>query len=205
MKLLIIGPQASGKGTQADLIAKRLGVPHLSSGDLLREEKRSGSPLGNEIAALIDKGELLPDMLVWEMIRKRLAEHPEGWVLDGFPRTTSQAAMLDAYQTPEKVVLLDVQDAVCIDRITGRRVCAACGKDYHIKYKPPKREGVCDNDGKELVQRGDDHPDAVRRRLADYHAKTEPLLHRYQDRLIKIKGDQGIQEVWAEIRKRMGI
>jgi len=205
MKFLIIGPQGSGKGTQADLLAKRLGIPHISSGDLLRAEKQSGSVLGKEIAAMIDKGELVPDTMIWEMIKARLSEHPEGWLLDGYPRQLSQAETLDAYQAPDTVLVLDVPDEVCVERISGRRVCETCGRDYHIKYKPPKEPGKCDVDGSRLVQRTDDYPEAVRKRLADYHAKTAPLIEHYGDKIVRVNGDQGIQDVWQEIQKKLGI
>ncbi len=205
MRLLIIGPQASGKGTQADLLAKRLGVPHLSSGDMLREEKQRGTPLGKEIAAMIDKGTLVPDGTVWRMIEARLEEHPEGWLLDGYPRNASQAATLDAYAAPEKVLLLEVPDAVCIERISGRRICETCGHDYHVKYKPPKESGKCDIDGGKLVHRTDDYPEAVRQRLAAYHEQTAPLVAHYGRKVIRVNGDQGIQDVWAEVQQKLGI
>ncbi len=204
MKLLIIGPQASGKGTQADLLAKRLGAPHLSSGDMLRAEKKSGSELGKEIAAMIDKGTLVPDEMIWAMIKKELDAH-DAWILDGYPRREEQAEMQDKEHAPDKVIILEVSDEVCIQRISGRRICDTCGRDYHIKYKPPQKEGVCDVEGGKLVQRPDDNEEAVKKRLADYHAQTEPLLEHYADRLVWINGDQGIQEVWHEIEKKLGI
>lgn len=205
MRLVIIGPQASGKGTQADLIAKRLGIPHVSSGELLREEKRSGSALGREIAALIDNGSLVPDDLIWRMLERKLTGHPEGWILDGYPRTESQAALLAEAYDPDQVILLEVPEQVSVERISGRRICETCGHDYHVKYKPPKRPGTCDADGGRLVQRADDQPEAIKRRLQAYHEKTEPLLRRYQKRLLRINGDQGIEEVWHEIRKKLKI
>ncbi len=203
MKLLIIGPQASGKGTQADLIAKRLNIPHLSSGDMLREEKRSGSELGKKIASIIDKGELVPDELIWHMINHHLKQHPEGWILDGFPRRLDQAKLLDRHEPPEKVLLLEVPDAVGIERIAGRRICETCGKDYHIKYKPSKEDGVCDADGGRLIQRTDDYPEAVAKRLADYHKQTEPLIHHYERKVVRIDGNKGIEEVWKDIQRRL--
>ncbi len=205
MKLLLIGPQASGKGTQAEFVSKRLNVPHLSSGNMLREEKKSGSELGLEIAGYIDKGALVPDKTIWAMIKKQLEAHPEGWLLDGFPRTASQAATVDKYSAPDKVILLEVPDLVCVERISGRRVCTQCGKEYHVKYKPPKKEGACDLDGAKLVQRDDDYPEAVAKRLADYHSKTAPLIKHYGAKVVTIDGNQGIQEVWNEIQTKLGI
>ncbi len=205
MRLLIIGPQASGKGTQAERLAKRLNVPHLSSGDMFRAEQQSGSELGKKIGALINAGELVPDDLTWAMVRARLAEHPSGWILDGYPRTMAQAELLDAYAKPEKVLVLEVSDAVCIERIAGRRICPTCGRDYHVKYKPPKKPGFCDDDNTRLIQRPDDTEEAVQRRLATYHEQTEPILERYADRLVRVNGEQGIEEVWSEIQEKLGI
>jgi len=205
MKLLIIGPQASGKGTQADLIAKRLNIPHLASGDLLREEKRSGSELGKEIAAIIDKGDLVPGKIIWEMLHHRIKHHPEGWILDGFPRRVDQAKLIDKHETPEKVILIEIPDEVCIERIAGRRICSVCGKDYHVKYKPPKQEGVCDVDGGNLIQRADDYREAVEKRLQIYHEQTEPVIEHYDSKVVKINGNQGIEEVWREIQRKLNL
>lgn len=205
MQLIIIGPQASGKGTQADFIAKRLNIPHLSSGDMLREESRSTTDFGKKIAKLIDEGELVPDDMIWHMIHRHLKHHSEGWILDGFPRRIEQAKLLDKHQPPEKVVLLEVSDETCIERIAGRRICEKCGRDYHIKYKPPKTEGVCDVDGGRLIMRTDDYPSAVAKRLADYHSQTEQLITHYKEKLVRINGEQGIEEVWQEIQRRLHI
>lgn len=205
MKLIIIGPQAAGKGTQADLIAKRLNIPHISTGELLREEQRSGSALGKEIAAIIDKGDLVPDHMLWETLHRKLKHHPEGWLLDGFPRTKSQMALLDHHLPPEKVIFLDVPETVSLERITGRRICSTCGKDYHIKYKPSRQDNACDVDGGALVQRRDDTPAAVAKRLALYHAETEPLVKHYGRKVIAIDGDHGIEEVWHEIQKKLHV
>lgn len=205
MKLLIIGPQASGKGTQAQFIAKKLSIPHLSSGDMLREEKKSDSPLGKEIATMIDQGIFVPNEMIWKMIEKHLKEHPEGWILDGFPRRQQQADILDKEYRLDKVILLDVPDKVCLERISGRRVCPKCGKNYHIKYNPPKEEGICDRDGHKLRQRADDHEAAVKKRLATYHEKTKPLATHYKDILVHIDGNRGIEEVWEDLQKRLGI
>ncbi len=204
MKLLIIGPQASGKGTQAERLARRLSIPHLSSGDMFRAERQRGTPLGKRIAAMMDRGELIPDEVTWEMVRGRLAEHPEGWLLDGYPRTLAQAGLLDAHDPPERVLLLEVADKLCVARISGRRICETCGKDYHVTYKPPRAEGRCDLDGGRLVQRPDDNPEAVRTRLAAYHEQTEPLLRHYEEILVRVDGSGGIEEVAEAIAERLG-
>jgi adenylate kinase len=201
MQLLIIGPQASGKGTQADLIAKRLSIPHLSAGELLREEVKTGSDLGKKIKGIIDQGILVPDKIVWKMLHHHLKQHPEGWILDGFPRNREQAKLLDKHAPPDEVILLEVPDEICVERIAGRRICSTCGKDYHVKYKPSKREGTCDIDGSQLIQRTDDYPEAVRQRLAAYHTQTEPLIRHYGTKVVRINGNQGIEEVWAEIQR----
>jgi adenylate kinase len=205
MRLLIIGPQASGKGTQADFIAKRLAIPHLSSGDMFREEQRKKSALGTKVEGLIRKGLLVPDELTWKMVKAHLLEHKDGWVLDGFPRTAPQAQLLDIYSAPDKVLVLEVPDEACLERISGRRVCETCGKDYHVMYKPPKKEGICDLDSGKLLQRADDYPEAVRLRLGAYHEKTAPLIKHYDKKVVRVNGDQSIQKVWKEIGKKLGI
>jgi len=205
MRILLIGPQASGKGTQGDLLAKKLGVRHLATGDLFRAEKQAGTELGKRITMSIDAGELVPDEVTWKMIKAHLDEQRGGWVLDGFPRTLNQAELLDAYAKPEKVVVLDTPDEICIERISGRRICETCGKEYHSKYKPPKQQGVCDVDGSRLIQRPDDNEEAVKRRLEIYHEQTEPLLAHYVDRLVRVDGSPGIDEVWQEIERKLGI
>lgn len=202
MKLLIIGPQASGKGTQADMIAKRLGIPHISSGDIFRQHIRGKTELGLRVKSVIEGGQLVPDDLTWEVVKSALAEH-EGWILDGYPRTIPQAELLDADAAVDRVLLLDVPDATSIERISGRRICPTCGRDYHIKFKPPKQEGICDEDGARLEQRSDDTPDSVQKRLAAYHEQTEPLIAHYGDKVVPINGDQGIQEVFHEIEQRL--
>lgn len=203
MRLIIIGPQASGKGTQADRLAKRLNIPHLSTGDLFRQEIKEKTMLGQQVESQIREGGLVSDDLVWDLVRKHLDAHPEGWILDGFPRTLPQAGMLDGYVGVDRVILLEVPDEVCVERITGRRICPVCGRDYHIKYKPPKNDTVCDDDGAKLEQREDDTPASTRKRLDGYHEQTEPLIEHYQTRVVRVNGDQGIEDVWNEIQTKM--
>lgn len=203
MNMLIMGPQASGKGTQASIIAKRLGIPHLASGDMFRNELRSESELGQKLKQKIDAGILIDDETTWELVKANLEKHPEGWILDGFPRTPKQAEMLDNYGVPNRVVALKVPDEICVERIAGRRICKICGHDYHIKYKPPKVEGKCDLDDGQLVQRDDDNEDAVRNRLLQYHELTAPLLKHYRDVLVVINGNQGIEDVRKEIEEKL--
>ena len=153
----------------------------------------------------MESGVLVPNTMIWEMVQKQLDAHPEGWILDGFPRKSSQAETLDAHAAPEKVVLLELPDEVCIERISGRRICEICRHDYHLKYKPPKNEGVCDVDGGKLIQRTDDTEEGVKERLAIYHEQTKPLVEHYGDKVVRIDGDQGIQEVWQEMQEKLGI
>ena len=205
MKLLIIGPQAAGKGTQADLLAKKLGIPHISTGEILREEERKGTPFGVAIGRRINDGSLIPDNLIWQITQERLDQNPNGWILDGFPRNEEQAKTLDAHAPVDKVLIIDVPKEVTIERISGRRICSSCGKDYHVKYKPPQKENCCDDDRSALEQREDDTPKAIEKRLAIYHMSTEPLIQHYKERVIMINGNQGIQEVFAEIQQKLGL
>ena len=203
MKYFVIGPQGSGKGTQAVHLAKKFDIPHLGAGDMLRAEKASGSDLGKEIAALIDRGKLVPSEMVWTMVKQQLEQHPEGWILDGYPRTLDQADLLDEEHKPDTVILLDVHDEVCVARIEGRRICPVCSKNYHIEYHKPKEAGKCDDDGAALEHRTDDTEKRVRRRLEIYHNKTKKLVDHYADRLVHINGDQEIPVVWAEIEEKL--
>jgi len=205
MNIIIIGSQASGKGTQADFIAKKLGIKHISTGDILREEKKSNSLLAKELKKYMDKGLLVPNPILNALIEKVLNENPKGVIFDGYPRTQDQASFLDSKTVIDKVIFLEVPDEVSIERISGRRICPVCGKTYHIKYNPPSLEGVCDVDNSLLVQRDDDKPEAIKKRLETYHSTTEPLLKYYSKKLVKINGDQGIEEVKKEIEQKLGI
>lgn len=196
MNVIIIGPQASGKGTQAEFIAKKIGVPHISTGQLFRNEVRSGSSLGELIKPYLDRGDLVPRDLNDQVVERVLKQNERGLVLDGYPRNRHQAEFLDAHIKIDKVIVLDVPDVVCIERITGRRVCDD-GHDYHVQYNPPKQDGVCDIDGLPLRKRADDEPAAIQKRLAIYHEETEPIISHYKEQgvVAVIDGRPSIEEV----------
>lgn len=187
MRLVLLGPPGAGKGTQARMLEKRLGVPQIASGDLLREGVRNRTALGLEAKRYMDKGALVPDELVLKLIEERLNEPDAaaGFILDGFPRTAAQAetlaGMLQARggQRPDKVVAIMVPDDEIVKRISGRRTCKNCGAMYHLIYDPPRNQNLCNNCNGELYQRDDDAEDTVRMRLEVYAASTRPLLEYY--------------------------
>ncbi len=198
MNTIIFGPQASGKGTQAEKIAQKLAIQHISIGDVFRHEVAEQTTRGKQLEEYMNRGELVPAELNNKIVIEILQKHPDGVILDGYPRTIDQAHFLDEHWHVEKVIVLEVPDEVCIERISGRRVCDN-GHDYHTLYKPPKQEGICDIDGLPLHVRDDDKPEAIKKRLNIYHTQTEPLLEHYQEKLIRIDGNQNIDEVFKEI------
>jgi adenylate kinase len=182
VRLILLGPPGAGKGTQAGLVARTFGIPHIATGDILRENVRLATPLGREAQSYMDRGDLVPDDVVIGMVEDRLdqADAEKGFLLDGFPRTAPQAEALDELlekrSTPLAVVVrLLVPDDVIVERITGRRTCVGCGAVYHVDHQPPKVAGVCDECGGEVQQRSDDTEEVVRRRLEEYREKTRPL------------------------------
>jgi adenylate kinase len=184
---VILGPPGSGKGTQAKPLAEEHGLTYVSTGQLLRDA-------GGEAKQYMDKGELVPDELVVGLVRHAIGE--AGYVLDGFPRNTAQAEALDAGvsrsgREPPRAVLIDVPDEALVERLSGRRICAAEGHEYHVRFRPPKQDGVCDLDGSELVRRADDEPETIQNRLRVYHDQTEPLIAYYEQRgrLNRVDGD----------------
>ncbi|MBI2300664.1 MAG: adenylate kinase [Armatimonadetes bacterium] len=187
MRLIIFGPPGAGKGTVAKQVTQQAGVPHISTGDMLRAAVAAGSELGRKVKSVLDAGALVSDDLIIELVRDRLAraDAAGGWLLDGFPRTMPQAEALaglldELDQAVSLVILIDVADEIIVERLAGRRVCLKCGATYHITFSPPNVAGVCDACGSEVVQREDDKPDTVRKRLATYAAQTEPLVHYYE-------------------------
>jgi adenylate kinase len=200
--LLILGPQASGKGTQASMLAQELNIRHIGMGERLREEAASGSRLGRVIKAHIDKGELVPDELTCKMILREIERAPRGCILDGFPRNIEQAEFLDKNVGVDTVIVLTLSDKTAIERIGGRRECPK-GHDYHLKYNPPKRQGVCDIDGLPLQQRSDDIPAAIKKRLQLYHEQTEPVIEHYRSKVITIDGEAPIPDVHLAILKAL--
>ena len=207
MNILLIGPQSSGKGTQADLLSKKLNIPHITTGEILRKEKESGSEEGKSIASYIDRGELVPDELIDKIVQERLEELKSGTVLDGYPRNQAQAEALEKYFILDKAIFLDVPDAVVLKRISLRRVCLDCGTIYNLQSNPPQHENKCDKCDKELTQRHDDTGPIIAVRLNTYHEQTEPLIKYYEERgkLICIDGTKIIEEVHEDIKKELGI
>lgn len=208
MNILIMGPPGAGKGTQADVIVKEFGIPHISTGDAFRLAMKQGTPIGIKAKEYIDKGELVPDDVTIGIVEERLQQPDckKGFLLDGFPRTLAQAEALDQIlgrlnTKLDDVINLKVDSDNLLARITGRRVCKSCGTSYHIVFNPPKVEGICDKDGGELYQRPDDNEDSVRTRLDEYSNKTAPLLTFYENQnlLRHIDGEQDIDVVSKNI------
>lgn len=186
MIIVFLGPPGAGKGTQCKMIVERYGVKHLSSGDILRRERKEGTDLGQKAQSYMDQGQLVPDDLIVAMMMKEIesADTGSGYVLDGFPRTLGQAQELDkalgsAQKKVDVVLELKVDDAKLEERVTGRRSCAKCGGAYHVMFMPPKQKDHCDNGCGPLVQRADDTADVIRNRIATYHSQTAPLVSYY--------------------------
>ena len=205
-RIVLLGAPGAGKGTQAKRLAEREGLVHLSTGDLLRAAVGAGTPAGRAAKAHMDAGRLVPDDVVFGVLFERLDARTPGFVLDGFPRNVAQAEELDrrlaALRLPlEAVVDIDVPDARLLARITGRRACKGCGRNYHVDFLPPRKDGVCDDCGGALVQRVDDKPAVVGERLAVYHRQTEPLIAYYQGRglLSRVNGDRDVADVERDL------
>jgi len=207
LNILMLGTQGSGKGTQAARLARLLNIPTISTGEILRNEIDKGTELGKLANSYIRRGNLVPDDLISSIVRKTLLkdEYAKGVILDGYPRNIVQAETLDDFLDLNYVILIDISDSEAVKRVTGRRICTKCGANYHIDYKPPKEEGVCDKCGAVLEIREDSEPEAVETRLNVYHLQTEPLVGYYEDRgiLIKVNGEQKIPEVYEEILNKL--
>ena len=200
MNLILLGAPGAGKGTQAELLCERLGIPTISTGNMIREALKSGTEMGLKAKAYIEAGQLVPDEVVIGIVRDRLQKDDckDGFILDGFPRTIPQAEALDRMGiTIDHVVDINVPDEVITRRVSGRRVCPGCGNSYHVETKKPQQEGVCDRCGNTLVQRKDDEPKTVEERLRVYHEQTEPLRDYYAaaGKLLVMDGQQCIQEI----------
>ncbi|MBT4277800.1 adenylate kinase [Candidatus Falkowbacteria bacterium] len=202
MNFIFLGPQASGKGTQAILLSKKLSTPHISTGDIFREAIKKGDELGKTLQSYIEAGNLVPDDLTNKTIEKRLRENDikNGFILDGFPRTIDQAEFLDKIIQINKVIDIQISDKEAVHRISSRRSCA-CGKTYNLLYNPPKKENICDLCGAELFVRSDDKPESVKIRLETYHQKTKPLVDYYKEKniLITIDGERPIETIYEDI------
>lgn len=206
-RLILIGPPGAGKGTQARNLSEKFKLAHISTGDILREHRKQGTELGKQAAAYMDSGKLVPDELIVTMVAEKLAGDG-GFVLDGFPRSEVQAQLLDKMLAKVEhpinlVILLLVPDDELVERLSLRRSCPTCQRTYHLKSNPPNKEGLCDSDGSELIQRKDDKEDVIRNRLKVYHEQTEPVLRHYQDQpgVIEIDGRQSIEQVEKQVEE----
>ena len=213
MNLLLIGPPSAGKGTQAKLLCEHFDIPHVSTGDLLRDNIARDTDLGRLAKSYVESGGLVPDDLVIDLVDQALSQYDlqKGVLFDGYPRTIAQAQNLDALMAKhdarlEHVVLMQADEEVLIRRGTGRRVCSGCGATYHITGRPPQVSGVCDICQSPLIHRKDDSEDTIRRRIEVYQKQTSPLVEYYSqtDRLLKVRGDGSADEVFGQILALLG-
>jgi adenylate kinase len=212
LNLVLLGPPGSGKGTQGERLNEDLRLPYYATGDILRAAVRDETELGRTAQEYMDRGDLVPDEVIVGVIAERIdsPEALDGFILDGFPRTTPQAEALDAKLTElgravTGVLLIDVSDDEVVRRLGGRRTCEANGHVFHVEFEPPQQEGVCDIDGSELIVREDDKPEVIRKRLATYHEKTEPLVSYYDHRSVlrRIPGEAPPDQVEEDIRRTL--
>ena len=208
MKIIMLGAPGAGKGTQAQMIAKEKGIPHISTGDIFRANIKEGTDLGKEAKTYMDQGKLVPDELTVRILLDRVSNEDckNGYVLDGFPRTIPQANVLDEElkkldDAVDFAINVDVPDENIVNRMSGRRACPKCGATYHLKHVPPKKDGICDVCGEKLVQRDDDKPETVKKRLGVYHEQTQPLIEYYTDKgiLKTVDGTVDPKDVFAAI------
>ena len=213
MKIIMLGAPGAGKGTQAKKIAEKYQIPHISTGDIFRANIKNGTELGNKAKTYMEQGLLVPDELVCDLVVDRVKQDDcaNGYVLDGFPRTIPQAESLDGAlkamgQKVDYAVNVEVPDENIIRRMGGRRACLACGATYHVENIPPKKEGICDVCGAELVLRDDDKPETVKKRLNVYHEQTQPLIDYYTNAgvLVEVDGTMAMDDVFAAICKVLG-
>lgn len=213
MKIIMLGAPGAGKGTQAKMIAEKCGIPHISTGDIFRANIKNGTELGAKAKEYMDKGLLVPDELVCDLVVDRIqqADCEKGYILDGFPRTIPQAEALEnalnaIEQKLDYVIDIDVPDENIINRMSGRRACVGCGATYHVLFNPTKVEGKCDVCGESLILRDDDKPETVKKRLDVYHTQTQPLIDFYTERkvLVEVDGTQSMDKVFDDIMKILG-
>lgn len=213
MKIIMLGAPGAGKGTQAKMIAEKCGIPHISTGDIFRANIKNGTELGAKAKEYMDKGFLVPDELVCDLVVDRIqqADCEKGYILDGFPRTIPQAEALEnalnaIEQKLDYAIDIDVPDENIINRMSGRRACVGCGATYHVLFNPTKVEGKCDVCGESLILRDDDKPETVKKRLDVYHTQTQPLIDFYTERkvLVEVDGTQSMDKVFDDIMKILG-
>lgn len=210
MKLILLGPPAAGKGTQAERLSERFGIPSISTGEMIRSEIARDTKLGREAAKLINGGNLVPDEVIIGMIKARIAEDDckNGFILDGFPRTVVQAEAADSLGIEiDKVICITAPDGEIVKRISGRRICEDCGEGYHMIYDRPEKEGVCSKCGGRLICRDDDTEETVKVRLSVYHEKTEPLKEYYAKKglLVEVASQEKIEDTSALMFKLLGV
>jgi adenylate kinase len=212
LNLVLLGPPGSGKGTQGERLQEDLRLPYYATGDILRGAVRDETELGRSAKQYMDRGDLVPDEVIVGVIAERIdsSEALDGFILDGFPRTTPQAEALDAKlgelgRAVSAVLLIDVSDDEVVRRLGGRRTCTENGHVFHVEFEPPKQEGICDIDGSELIVRDDDKPEVIRKRLETYHEKTEPLVSYYDQRSVlrRIEGEAPPDEVAEKVRRTL--
>ena len=213
MKIIMLGAPGAGKGTQAKMIAEKCGIPHISTGDIFRANIKNGTELGAKAKEYMDKGLLVPDELVCDLVVDRIqqADCEKGYILDGFPRTIPQAEALEnalnaIEQKLDYAIDIDVPDENIINRMSGRRACVGCGATYHVLFNPTKVEGKCDVCGESLILRDDDKPETVKKRLDVYHTQTQPLIDFYTERkvVVEVVGTQSMDKVFDDIMKILG-
>jgi len=210
MKIVLLGPPGAGKGTQAAVLSKQFGIPTISTGAIIRQEIREGSDLGKAAEKYIEDGQLVPDNVIMEIVKHRISKEDckNGFILDGVPRTISQAIALDDMGADiDKIINIEVSDSDILKRLSGRRECPSCSASYHIHYKKPKENGICDVCNTHLITRPDDTEETVLKRIEVYHRQTEPLIEFYskEGRLINVHGQEEVDDTIKAVLKAVGV
>lgn len=210
LRLLIIGAPGAGKGTQSKIISDKLGIPHISTGDILRSEIASGSELGNKVKEFVESGRLVPDNIIADVLISEMKKdkYKKGYILDGFPRNINQVKIMEEKGIEiDKVIFIDTSEEEIIKRISGRRSCPNCGKVYNIYYQPPKNNNKCDSCNSELIQRKDDSEEVIRKRLETFKSETLPIIDYYSNKniLYRVNGDKNLDDIKNEIFSLLGV